>query len=139
MFLKNDLLMCQKRHDGWQTVRTQIRRRVLRRLNWVYTVCSGLAIPIDRLFYAYLLSVFCSRRTTCEFWQRFSDKGSRTGRMKGCFLDACTFILCSCSGILNCKIVHVTINKQFNIAPCTYMPQGAYANSEGPGRPAHPE
>ena len=32
--------------DDWQTVKTQIRCRVQRRLIWVYTVCSGLSFWI---------------------------------------------------------------------------------------------
>ena len=31
----------QKLLSEWQTVQTLMRRRILRRLNWVYTVCLG--------------------------------------------------------------------------------------------------
>ena len=32
--------------DEWQTEKTQMRRRILRRLIWVYTVCSGPSVRI---------------------------------------------------------------------------------------------
>ena len=35
--------------DEWQTVWTLIRRRVVRRLIWVYTVCLGLSVRIRRV------------------------------------------------------------------------------------------
>ena len=41
--------MCVKLLGKWQTVQTLIRRRVLRRLIWVYIVCSGLSVQIWRL------------------------------------------------------------------------------------------
>ena len=43
------LQMSVKMLDVWQTVKIQIRRRVLWRLIWVYTVCSGLSFQIRRL------------------------------------------------------------------------------------------
>ena len=40
---------CLKLQDKWQTVWTQIRRRIFRCLIWVYTVCSGLSFRIRRV------------------------------------------------------------------------------------------
>ena len=42
--------ICLKLQDEWQTVQTLIRRPGLRCLIWVYTVCSGLLVPILRIF-----------------------------------------------------------------------------------------
>ena len=40
---------CVKLLGEWQTVYTLIRRRYLRRLIWIYTVCSGLSVRIRRV------------------------------------------------------------------------------------------
>ena len=42
----------------WQTVLTLIRRRILRRLIWVYTVCKGLSVPIPRVIMVLKFSLY---------------------------------------------------------------------------------
>ena len=49
----NYALMCLNPTE-WQTVKTQIRRRTLRRLIWVYTDCTGLPFPIFRVYTIYM-------------------------------------------------------------------------------------
>ena len=41
--------MCQKQLNERQTVETLIRRRVLRRLIWVYIACSDLLVRLLRV------------------------------------------------------------------------------------------
>ena len=45
----NYLLMWEKLLYEWQTVQTLVRRRVLRRLIWVHTVCTCLSFRILRV------------------------------------------------------------------------------------------
>ena len=45
----------------WQTVWTLIRRRRTRRLIWVYTVCSGMSVPILRVNTVLKVKTFWER------------------------------------------------------------------------------
>ena len=49
----------------WQTVKTLIRRRVRRRLIWVYTICKGLSVPILRGITVFIFQTMKSQRMKC--------------------------------------------------------------------------
>ena len=64
--------MCIKLLDEWRTVYTLIRRRILRRLIRVYTVCSGFSVPVLRVIAACpfdsLPLVHCEVSTDCRLF-----------------------------------------------------------------------
>ena len=80
--------------DKWQIVFGQIRRRVLRRLIWTYTVCSGLSVQTRRRIWVYTVWLGSSVQiyrinTACEQWR--SKSASKADKSNQCIIQYQSF------------------------------------------------